>query len=164
MVLARLLEILLIETLRSTACAVAPPGLLRGLADDQLALALRRMHERPTRAWTVVELARGGGAVALGLLRPVPARGGCRAHGVPAGLAHGPGQGSAAPREGWRSPEVAARVGHELGQHLQRRLRPLGRHAADRLCARATRRLTPSIGRDHAAVAAKGCGSARSRN
>ena len=57
-VLARLLEILLIETLRSTACAVAPPGLLRGLADDQLAVALRRMHERPTHAWTVVELAR----------------------------------------------------------------------------------------------------------
>ncbi|MBO9560419.1 MAG: AraC family transcriptional regulator [Caulobacter sp.] len=57
-VLARLLEILLIETLRSTACALAPPGLLRGLADDQLALALRRMHERPAHAWTVVELAR----------------------------------------------------------------------------------------------------------
>jgi AraC-like DNA-binding protein len=57
-VLARLLEILLIETLRSTACAPAPPGLLRGLADDQLALALRRMHERPTHAWTVIALAR----------------------------------------------------------------------------------------------------------
>ncbi len=34
-----------------------PPGLLRGLADDQLAIALRRMHERPSHAWTVVELA-----------------------------------------------------------------------------------------------------------
>lgn len=58
MVLVRMLEILLIEALRSTACAVAPPGLLRGLADPKLALALRRMHERPTHAWTVVELAR----------------------------------------------------------------------------------------------------------
>ena len=58
MVLARLLEILLIEALRATACAIAPPGLLRGLADDQLAVALRRMHERPAHAWSVVELAR----------------------------------------------------------------------------------------------------------
>lgn len=58
MVLARLLEILLIETLRSTACEIAPPGLLRGLADDQLAVALRRMHERPAHAWTVIDLAR----------------------------------------------------------------------------------------------------------
>ncbi|MBI1686768.1 AraC family transcriptional regulator [Caulobacter hibisci] len=57
-VLARLLEVLLIEALRSTACAVAPPGLLRGLADPHLAIALRRMHERPAHAWTVVELAR----------------------------------------------------------------------------------------------------------
>lgn len=57
-VLARLLEILLIETLRSTACAMAPPGLLRGLANDQLAIALRRMHERPAHPWTVADLAR----------------------------------------------------------------------------------------------------------
>lgn len=57
-VLARLLEVLLIEALRSTAGPAAPPGLLRGLADDRLAVALRKMHERPTRAWTIVELAR----------------------------------------------------------------------------------------------------------
>ena len=57
-VLARLLEVLLIETLRATAGPMAPPGLLRGLADDHLAVALRRMHDRPTHAWTVAELAR----------------------------------------------------------------------------------------------------------
>jgi transcriptional regulator GlxA family with amidase domain len=32
--------------------------LLRGLADDRLAVALRQMHDRPRQAWTVVELAR----------------------------------------------------------------------------------------------------------
>ena len=58
-VVARLLEVLLIEALRSTAGPAAPPGLLRGLADDRLAVALRQMHDRPCRAWTVVELARG---------------------------------------------------------------------------------------------------------
>ena len=57
-VLARLLEVLLIETLRATAGPMAPPGLLRGLPDDHLAVALRRMHDRPTHAWTVAELAR----------------------------------------------------------------------------------------------------------
>ncbi len=57
-VLAHLLEVLLIEALRSTAGTAASPGLLRGLADAQLAAAIRRMHESPTRAWTVAQLAR----------------------------------------------------------------------------------------------------------
>ena len=57
-ILARLLEVLLIEALRSTTGPAAPPGLLRGLADGRLAVALRRMHDRPTHAWTVAELAR----------------------------------------------------------------------------------------------------------
>ena len=57
-VLARLLEVLLIEALRSTAGPAAVPGLLRGLADDRLAVALRLMHGNPTRAWTVAELAK----------------------------------------------------------------------------------------------------------
>ncbi|TCV96431.1 AraC family transcriptional regulator [Luteibacter rhizovicinus] len=57
-VLARLLEVLLIEALRSTAGTAASPGLLRGLADERLAVAIRRMHESPTRSWTVVQLAK----------------------------------------------------------------------------------------------------------
>jgi AraC-like DNA-binding protein len=57
-ILARLLEVLLIEALRSTAGTAASPGLLRGLADERLAIALRRMHESPTRAWTVAQLAK----------------------------------------------------------------------------------------------------------
>ncbi|WP_438751245.1 AraC family transcriptional regulator [Pararhizobium sp. O133] len=57
-ILARLLEVLLIEALRSTAGTGASPGLLRGLSDGRLAAAIRRMHEEPTRAWTVLELAR----------------------------------------------------------------------------------------------------------
>ena len=56
LVLARLLEVLLIEALRSTTRDVAAPGLLRGLADPRLAVAIRRMHERPGHAWTVAEL------------------------------------------------------------------------------------------------------------
>ncbi|SEH54340.1 AraC-type DNA-binding protein [Methylobacterium sp. 275MFSha3.1] len=60
-VLARLLEVVLIEALRATAGPAAPSGLLRGLADDRLAAALRRMHDRPTASWTVAALAREAG-------------------------------------------------------------------------------------------------------
>lgn len=54
-ILARLLEVLLIEALRSTGTA-ASPGLLRGLADERVALAIRGMHESPTRRWTIAQL------------------------------------------------------------------------------------------------------------
>ena len=57
LVLTRLLEVLLIEALRSTTSTSASPGLLRGLADPRLAAAIRRMHEDPGRAWTVADLA-----------------------------------------------------------------------------------------------------------
>jgi AraC-like DNA-binding protein len=57
-ILARLLEVLLIEALRSTAGTAASPGLLRGLADGRLAAAIRRMHESPTEPWTVAQLAK----------------------------------------------------------------------------------------------------------
>jgi AraC-like DNA-binding protein len=57
-VLSRLLEVLLIEALRSTAETTASPGLVRGLSDARLAAAIRMMHEHPTRAWTVAELAK----------------------------------------------------------------------------------------------------------
>ncbi|WP_426116623.1 AraC family transcriptional regulator [Massilia sp. PWRC2] len=56
-VLAHLLQVLLIEALRSSAGTAAPAGLVRGLADPRLAAAIRAMHEAPARAWTVVELA-----------------------------------------------------------------------------------------------------------
>jgi AraC-like DNA-binding protein len=57
-VLARLLEVLMIEALRSSAQTGASPGLLRGLADERLAVAIRQMHESMTRPWTVAQLAK----------------------------------------------------------------------------------------------------------
>ncbi len=58
LVLTRLVEVLLIEALRSTSGEDAPPGLLRGLADARLASAMRQMHADPARAWTVAQLAK----------------------------------------------------------------------------------------------------------
>jgi len=57
LVLSRLVEVLLVEALRSTAGDDAPPGLLRGLADARIARAMRHLHDNPTRAWTVAQLA-----------------------------------------------------------------------------------------------------------
>lgn len=57
LILGRLVEVLLVEALRSTAGSAATPSLLRGLADPRLALALRQLHADPARAWTVRELA-----------------------------------------------------------------------------------------------------------
>lgn len=57
LVLARLVEVLLIEALRAIQGKDAPPGLLRGLADARVAEALRHMHGDSERSWTVAELA-----------------------------------------------------------------------------------------------------------
>lgn len=56
-VLERLLQLLLIEALRSDAAGLDTPGLLRGLADRHLGPAIRLLHEHPARAWTVDEMA-----------------------------------------------------------------------------------------------------------
>jgi len=56
-VMARLLEVVLIEALRSAPGTAAAPGLVRGLADARLGHALRRMHEAPERPWSVAALA-----------------------------------------------------------------------------------------------------------
>lgn len=56
--LARLVEVVLIEALRSTQSADAPPGLLRGLGDTRLAEAIREMHRDPGHPWSVEQLAK----------------------------------------------------------------------------------------------------------
>jgi AraC-like DNA-binding protein len=60
LVLSRLVEVLLIEALRSSAGSGedAPAGLLRGLADVRLAPAMRQLHAHLDRAWTVAQLAK----------------------------------------------------------------------------------------------------------
>jgi AraC-like DNA-binding protein len=56
--LSRLAELLLVEAMRSAAAGNAPPGLLRGLADERLAIALKQMHARIDHAWSIDELAK----------------------------------------------------------------------------------------------------------
>ncbi|WP_213979939.1 AraC family transcriptional regulator [Sphingomonas sp. dw_22] len=62
-ILERLAEVLLIEALRWRPGErdLHPHGLLAGLADAQVAVALRRMHGDVAYPWTIVELARDAG-------------------------------------------------------------------------------------------------------
>lgn len=57
-VLSRLVDVLLMESLRHAPAGGAAPGLLRGLADTRVAAAIRCMHQRPEHAWTMEALAR----------------------------------------------------------------------------------------------------------
>lgn len=57
-ILGRLLEVLFIEALRGNVQQGAAPGLLSGLADERLAVALRHMHADISRAWSVSALAK----------------------------------------------------------------------------------------------------------
>jgi AraC-like DNA-binding protein len=58
LVLSRLVEILLVESLRLTQAPDAPAGLLRGLGDARLAEAIRQMHADPSKPWTMAQLAK----------------------------------------------------------------------------------------------------------
>ncbi len=57
-VLERLLQLLLIEALRSNSASPETPGIMRGLADRHLGPAIRLMHGTPAKAWTIDELAK----------------------------------------------------------------------------------------------------------
>lgn len=61
MILTRLLEVLLIEALRSGSAVDMPPGLLRGLSDPQLSAALQRIHAQAGGEVSVATLAKDAG-------------------------------------------------------------------------------------------------------
>lgn len=58
LILARLVEILLIQALRSAQNENSPAGMLRGLAEPRVAMALRQIHGAPERPWTLADLAK----------------------------------------------------------------------------------------------------------
>lgn len=61
LILARLVEILLIEALRTAPTSLAGPGLLRGLADVRIAASLRGLHAAIDRDWTIPQMAEAAG-------------------------------------------------------------------------------------------------------
>lgn len=56
-ILARLMEVLLVETLRASGPNY-PIGMLRGLGDERIAAAMRCIHSDATATWTVESLAK----------------------------------------------------------------------------------------------------------
>jgi AraC-like DNA-binding protein len=61
LVLTRLIEVMLVEALRSASADLHTTGLLAGLRDPQLAAALRGIHTHAANPWTLVTLARQAG-------------------------------------------------------------------------------------------------------
>jgi AraC-like DNA-binding protein len=61
LVLTRLIEIMLVEALRSAPTDLHTTGLLAGLRDPQLAAVLHSMHTQTAHPWTLVTLARQAG-------------------------------------------------------------------------------------------------------
>ncbi|MBK0052754.1 AraC family transcriptional regulator [Stenotrophomonas sp. S39] len=57
LVIERLLELLLIEALRSTPESTEPIGLAYGLADERIGGSLRSIHQRPEQPWSVAKMA-----------------------------------------------------------------------------------------------------------
>lgn len=61
LVLTRLIEVLLVEALRSAPAELLATGFLAGLRDPQLASALRGIHMETAHPWTLATLARAAG-------------------------------------------------------------------------------------------------------
>jgi AraC-like DNA-binding protein len=61
LVLTRLVEIVLVEALRSAPAELCTTGLLAGLRDAQLAAALRAIHTQAAAPWSLVSLAKEAG-------------------------------------------------------------------------------------------------------
>ncbi len=61
LVLTRLIEVVLVEALRSAPAELIATGFLAGLRDPQLASALRGIHMESAQPWTLATLARAAG-------------------------------------------------------------------------------------------------------
>jgi transcriptional regulator GlxA family with amidase domain len=61
LILERLVEVMLLEALRSTDAEIQKTGLLAGLRDPAIAAALRTMHADVSHNWSVAELGRRAG-------------------------------------------------------------------------------------------------------
>lgn len=56
--LTRLMDVSLVEALRSTSSQCSLPGLLRGLADDRIGMAMQQMHGSFAQSLTVAQIAK----------------------------------------------------------------------------------------------------------
>ena len=142
-ILSRLLEVLFIESLRFSAGAATSPGLVRGLADARLSLALRRLHDNPTHAWTVAQMAKEATLSRSAFFERFNRVMGVRADGIPACVAHGSREELITASRRHRRRNCRARR-LQFRQHLQRGVHAPRGTRADALCkaAHGNERLT----------------------
>ena len=165
LVLARLVEVLLIEALRSTPGRTRPRDWCADWPMRASRSAMRQMHATAGAPVDRGPTREDGRAVALGVLRAVHARRGPAAHGVPARLAHGGGKDLLRRRELGLPRSRARRL--RFGEHLQHRVQPARRACAESLRARefAARHDFPRVSghqRVRAGMATAGCWGTRS--
>ena len=132
-VLARLLEVLLIEAFRATNRADRRAGSaarLRGRAPRCGAAADARRADTPLDGGRTGE---GGRAVTVHLFRAVPPRGRHRTDGVSAWMADGLGQGHAAERR-LQCGRCRTACGLRFLQRVQCRVHTSGGHVTDSVC------------------------------
>jgi AraC-like DNA-binding protein len=139
LVLTRLVEVLLIEALRSTPGEDAPPGLLRGLSDPRLAPALRQMHGLLARSWTVAQLAKTAALSRSGILRALHPQRRPAADGVLARLAHGPSRRTRCAGNHVGLAEVAERVGYGSASAFSTAFSKARGRASEPICTRSGR-------------------------
>ena len=137
-VLAKLAEVLFIEVLRlyMNEQVVGRTGWLVGVGDRIVGAALNALHARPAHAWTLEELAREAGDVAVGARRTLRAARGELADAIPDAVA------DAARRQPVVSQQCAAgpdRRRRRLpdGHGIQPRVSPRVRRAAGRMAPHA---------------------------
>ena len=124
-VLAKLAEVLFIEVLRlyMNEQGEGRTGWLAGVGDRIVGAALNALHKSPAHAWTLDELARDGGHLALGAGRALPAAGRQLADAVPDAVAHAAGRQPAVPQQ--RAAGAASRedVGYQTDTAFSRAFR-----------------------------------------
>ncbi len=131
-VLARMVELLFIEAIRSSG-TLATPGLMRGLSDPRVAQAIRLLHQAPARRWTVNALAADCALSRSTLFERFTDLTGMTPMGYLLGLANDPGH-AVAERDGHQ--HCGYRRAHRLwlGQRVQRSFYPLYRDIAGQIC------------------------------
>ncbi len=111
LVLTRLVEVLLVEALRATPSDDASPGLLRGLADVQLAPALRQIARSSQTLMDCDSAREDSRAITFSIFRTLHANYRPAADGISARVAY-VGRKGLASSDKSRLAEVAERVGY----------------------------------------------------
>ena len=141
MILERLLEVMLVECLRSRGLRenALPAGLLAGMRDPALAKVLRAIHADIRAGWSVAELAKLAGMSRSAFAARFARSLGCAPMEYVSRWRMALAQ-AALSRGGKSLDRLADEIGYEFSQRLQHRISPTGRPLAGHVRALISRR------------------------